>query len=52
MKLLPALLLTLAFLPSFALAGDKKPPLVLLKPQASGVYQSAKGASHAWTGKR
>jgi hypothetical protein len=55
MKLLPTLLLTLAFLPSFALAGDKKPPLVfapppvLLKPQASGVYQDAKGASHAWT---
>ena len=55
MKHLPTLLLTLAFLPSLALAADKKPPLVftpppvLLKAQASGVYQDAKGAGHAWS---
>ena len=47
----PALLLMLALLPMPAGAADRKataPPL-LLKPQASGVYQDNAGASHAWT---
>ncbi|MGI4787942.1 MAG: hypothetical protein ACRYFS_03725 [Janthinobacterium lividum] len=54
MKYLPTLLLTLALLPHITLAADKKPivytpPPVLLKPQASGVYQDSAGASHAWS---
>ncbi len=55
MKHLPKLLLTLALLPTPLLAANNKiappvaAPLALLKPQASGVYQDAVGASHAWS---
>ena len=56
MKHLSPLLLTLALLPLplFAANSSKAalnlaPAPVLLKPQASGVYQDAAGGSHAWT---
>ncbi len=55
MKHFPTVLLTFALLPLPLLAAGKKPaplyapPPVLLKVQASGVYQDAAGASHAWT---
>ena len=56
MKHFPILLFTLALLPMPAQAASKKPlplpalaPLMLLKPQATGVYQDTAGASHAWT---
>ena len=57
MKHFPIPLLTLALLPLPVLAASRQPkgpiiapaPLETLKPQASGVYQDAQGASHAWT---
>ncbi len=55
MKHLPKLLLALALLPTPLFAANNKTapsvaaPPALLKPQASGIYSDAQGASHAWS---
>lgn len=54
MKYLPLLLLTLAVLPHPGRAAKvaippPAPPPILLKPEASGTYQDARGGSHPWS---